>query len=136
MPCQLPLGIVLRDNATFSNYVPGQNEEVLHTVQQTLRSGGEQFVYLWGTAGNGKTHLLHAACHEVSIRGLSPVYLPLAQRHELAPQMLEGLEQLDLVCLDDIQCIAGDEAWEGALFHLYNRLRESGHPLLVAGDNI
>jgi len=48
--------------------------------------------------------------------------------------MLEGLEHLDMVCADDVDCIAGQEAWEQALFHLYNRLREQQKPLLMTGS--
>jgi DnaA family protein len=48
--------------------------------------------------------------------------------------MLEGLEYLALVCVDDIDYIAGQEDWEQALFHLYNRLREQQKPLLMTGS--
>ena len=49
--------------------------------------------------------------------------------------MLDGLEQLSLVCLDDIDSIAGNEEWEQAIFHLYNRLRDLHTPLLITAGN-
>jgi DnaA family protein len=48
--------------------------------------------------------------------------------------VLPGLERLDLVCLDDIDALAGREEGERALFHLFNRMRESGSVLLVAAS--
>jgi DnaA family protein len=48
--------------------------------------------------------------------------------------MLEGLEALSLVCIDDVDTIAGDAAWEAALFHLFNRVRERGARIVIAGS--
>ena len=47
--------------------------------------------------------------------------------------MLEDLEQSALVCLDDVERIAGKADWETAVFALCERLRASGGMLLVAG---
>ena len=47
--------------------------------------------------------------------------------------MLEGLERADLVCLDDVDALAGAQEWEQAVFALYNGLREHGGRLLAAG---
>ncbi len=45
------------------------------------------------------------------------------------------MEQLALVCIDNIECVAGDEPWEMAIFNLYNRIPESGKTrLLITGD--
>lgn len=134
MIAQLPLGIGLREAATFANFVPGANAAVLHALAQAT----EPCLYLWGGAGSGRTHLLQAACHaeaECADRHATgtTVYLPLGMHQEFAPSVLDGLEDLSLVCLDDVQAIAGAPAWETALFHLYNRLRETGTRLLVAG---
>lgn len=62
------------------------------------------------------------------------VYLPLGEVASYGPALLDGLEQSDLVCLDDLQAVAGDPVWEEALFHLFNRLRDSGRRLLLAAD--
>ncbi len=126
---QLPLRIGLRDSATFANFYPGANAGACHALQQ----GGEPFIYLWGPDGCGKSHLLQAACHAVSEQGLQAIYLPLGELG-MAPSMLDGLESMGLVCLDNLQAVAGDSAWETALFHLYNRLRDSGNRLLAAGS--
>lgn len=128
MAVQLPLGIALADGATFDNYLPGENAAAVASV----RGAAEAFVYLWGARGTGRTHLLQAACHAAV--GDAAAYLPLAQHRDLSPELLEGLEHTALVCLDDIDAIVGIEPWELGLFHLYNRLRESGTRLLVAAD--
>ncbi len=57
-------------------------------------------------------------------------YLALKRLPKDAIASLQGLEQLDLVCVDDIHVIAGDRAWEEALFHCFNRIREANGRLL------
>ena len=48
--------------------------------------------------------------------------------------VLEGMGALDLVCLDDLQAVAGQPEWEIALFRLYEELRNSGGNLVVASN--
>jgi DnaA regulatory inactivator Hda len=60
------------------------------------------------------------------------VYLPLAEVVEHGTALLDNLEQCELVCLDDLDAVAGNREWEEALFHLFNRLRDSGRRLLLA----
>lgn len=129
---QLPLNVGLRDEASFGNYFAGPNGEVQQAVQE-LAHGTHQFLYLWGAAGTGKTHLLHAACHTSAIQDQRSAYVPLQDWRSINLELLEGLEQLSLVCVDDIQAVAGQGEWEAALFHLYNRLRASGTRLLISG---
>lgn len=38
------------------------------------------------------------------------------------------MEQLALVCIDNIECVAGDEPWEMAIFNLYNRSWNQAKP--------
>ena len=125
---QLPLGIGLKDSATFDNFYAAGNELVLQALQQ----GNDRMVYLWGPPGCGKTPLLQALCHATAANGSSPVYLPLQELVALSPELLEGLEQQALIAIDDIQMIAGKALWEEALFHLYNRIRDRGQRLVVS----
>ncbi len=130
---QLPLGVQLSDDATFSSFYAGPNTAVLAAIQRVLRGEGEEhYLYLWGEEGVGCTHLLQAACHESVILGRSACYLPLKNYAILPATALEGLERLSLVCLDNIDAIAGHGVWEEAVFHFFNRLRASHIPLLVA----
>lgn len=62
---QLPLEISPRPEASFANFVPGENGEALAAVR-ALAAGQlrEAIVYLWGEPGCGRTHLLRAAARE------------------------------------------------------------------------
>ena len=137
-PLQLPLNISLREDATFNNfYFPStsKNAEVVNALQTQLASGNGAVVYLWGGSGSGITHLLQAACHTVGAQSQTSVYLPLGELAGYAPtSLLEGLEQQVLVCLDDLQTIAGNPGWEETLFDLYNRVSEQRHNLFIGAD--
>ncbi len=110
---QLPLGVKLRDEATFENFVVGRNAELI----AALADGHAPVVWLWGPSGSGKTHLLQATC---AVVGGAAAYLPLGEGALLPPQALAGYETSGLLCLDDADSVAGDLTWEAALFELYN----------------
>ncbi|VXB81622.1 ATPase regulatory factor involved in DnaA inactivation [Pseudomonas sp. 8AS] len=135
IPIQLPLGVRLRDDATFANYYPGANAAALGYVERLCEADAgwtESLIYLWGSEGVGRSHLLQAACLRFEQRGEAVVYLPLAEVADYGPELLDNLEQCELVCLDDLEAVAGRPEWEEALFHLFNRLRDSGRRLLIA----
>ncbi|HWQ94652.1 MAG TPA: DnaA regulatory inactivator Hda [Gammaproteobacteria bacterium] len=132
-PVQLPLPVALPDGASFANFVAGRNLEAVQTLQGLVHSN-ERFVYLWGADGTGKTHLLHASCQHAPEQHTTAAYLPLAEADTMSPAVLESLEHLDVVCIDDVQAIAGRPEWETGLLHLYNRIRDSGAHLRVTGN--
>mgnify|MGYP001818541654 FL=1 len=131
---QLPLGLALRDSARFNSYFPGQNLETVDGLQQSATGNGEALVYLAGAAGMGKTHLLQAACYDAAQSGRTTGYLPLRELLAYTATVFDDLEQLDLICIDDVTVLAGEDDWERGLFDLFNRVRQSGGTLLIAGD--
>lgn len=134
MTTQLPLAIGLRDDAAFANFYAGGNLEAVACLRACASAKtSEGSIFLWGPPGSGKTHLLQAACREAGEHGLAAAYIPLSAA-ELVPEMLEGLETLNLVCIDDLDAVVARAEWETALFHLYNRMFDQGTQLVVAAD--
>ena len=127
----MPLGLALRESARFASYFPGQNQEAVNCLRLSAGGLGDSLVYLAGATRLGKTHLLQASCQQAADAGRTSVYLPLRHLPGLSPAMFEGLERMDLVCLDDVDAVADRADLEHALFDLFNRLRESGGTLLV-----
>ncbi|MDX1810510.1 MAG: DnaA regulatory inactivator Hda [Gammaproteobacteria bacterium] len=133
---QLSLSIGLRDDASFDNFFPGENTVAVKHLENILSSlQSEGSVYLWGHEASGKTHLLQALCHQATSLELSAAYLPLSQWRELDVAMLEGLENYAIVCIDDVDAIAGNVDWEQALFHLYNQIFSKGTHLVVSASS-
>jgi len=130
---QLPLGVRWRDSSVFADFLPGGNALAVRQLQG-LDSGAPVAIWLWGPSGSGKTHLLQASCARAAELNQRPVYFPLRQQAEFGPEAFAGCEQLDLVCIDDVQRIAGQPEWERALFNLYNGLQEQQGHLLLSAD--
>src|ERR1700733_1612221 len=111
---QLPLGVRLPDRAVFASFLTGRNAQAVVHLQR-LAAGGEGggLTWLCGPAGCGKSHLLQGAGTLAGERMRSG-YVPLAQVATLGPGILEGLTQMQCLCLDDLQHIAGRPEWERA----------------------
>jgi len=135
MSVQLPLHIGLRDSATFESFYPASNKQIIAELQRCAVGQGERFIFFYGAMGTGKSHCLQAVCHAASKQRLQATYLPMREIQSMPVELLEGLEQLDVVCIDDIELIAGDHNWEVAIFNLYNRIRDNGGCLIVTAKN-
>ena len=132
---QLPLSITLRDDSTLESYYPGDNIQALNEIKNLSMCAGEQFVYLWGRIGVGRSHLLQGACQEAHKRGKTAVYLPLSELiHQDPTKLFEGLHRLEVVCIDDVDLICGKALWEEKLFYLFNKIRTANHRLLIASN--
>ena len=129
---QLPLEIRLADHALLGNFHPAGNELLVHELRQCISTPGHPMVWLWGAVQSGKSHLLQACVAEAGERGLAAAYLPLACAGEFPVAALDGLGEMDLVCLDDVDGLAGDPAWELGLFGIYEALRQGGGRLVMA----
>jgi DnaA family protein len=122
---QLALGVRLRADAVFESFVPGENAEVL----AALRLQSATPLWLSGARGSGKTHLLQAVC---AVAGDRAAYFPLDRSLALPPEALAGFERAPLLCIDDVEAVAGDRAWEQALFRLFNEALELRTRLIFA----
>lgn len=134
MTQQLTLPLHLQQDATFTNFFSGKNQSLLSLLRTAVHE--QQYIYLWGAAGVGCSHLLQACCREALDSGLAAVYLSLKDVLPLSPQLFENLESFALICLDDVEAIAGNSVWEEAVFHLYNRSQTANSCLLIAGHAV
>lgn len=110
---QLLLDIQPPARPSLDNFVVGRNAEALHHLQlATAGSAEARFIYLWGPAGSGKSHLLQACAD-------------LARTHGLP-----------LTTVDDVHMLPDDA--QIALFNAYNQLRDNpgAGALIVAGDAV
>ena len=129
---QLALDLHLRETYTLDNYIVGDNSLVVELLKLAAASAGEKQLYIWGEPFTGKSHLLQAVCQLAIERQLSISYLPFKQLVDYSPEVLDGLETIDLICVDDVQMVIRDPVWQEKLFDLINRVRETGKQLIFA----
>lgn len=133
---QLPLDFELKVDATFSNFMAGENSLLVEALKNINRAEC-QFIYFYGELGTGKTHLLQAVAHETAnLPDCHLAYLPL-KSELLAPELLSNFENFDCVCLDDIESILHQEnsvKWQEAIFNLYNQLKDQNKSLIITAS--
>ncbi len=125
---QLALPLRLDDHAVFASFLATGNESVVAELR-CIAEGDGGGCWLWGLPSTGKTHLLQAACE---LAGDRSVYLPMSDFAAADPAILDGLESRELLCIDDLDAVAGGADWEQALFALWNRVQDSNGQIVVA----
>jgi DnaA-homolog protein len=131
---QLALNLCLKDAATFANFFVGTNKQLINILKNLHKDNSPSFIYLWGNHGIGKSHLLSALCQSFSEHGLVAAYLPLEDAKQLDPQIFEDLEKLDLLCIDDLDLIAGNRLWEENVFHCFNKIIEYRKRIVITAN--
>ena len=131
---QLPLGFEPGELFTFDSFVADTNSVAVGLAQQTALAKGENQLYFWGETGRGKSHLLQASCNLAAKHQHTVCYLTPAEISGQSADIFDDLEQIELICLDDIDIWLVDAAWETALFDLINRVRENKGCLLLASS--
>jgi DnaA family protein len=128
---QLTLGVQLKERATFASFHTARNQELVAHLKHVAATVPAGATWLAGPHASGKSHLLQAVC-AAAAQGKRAAYLPLETLLPFGPESLEGAESLDLACYDDVQVVAGLEAWEQRLFALWQAALEHGSALLFA----
>ncbi len=136
---QLTLSVQLPDDETFASFQSESNQMVVQQLKHFLDHVADEnkavhSLYLFGLTGVGKSHLLHASCAYTDNLGMTSLCLSFSELTQLSVDVLDGLENIDLVCLDDIQLIAGNKQWQQGVFDLYNRMVEQNKCLIITGD--
>lgn len=148
-PGQLALGVKLRDDARFDNFHGERNADAARRLRAAVQQpsptssrvpsatpSATPSVIVCGDRDSGKSHLLQAACHLAEQNRRAAVCVSLEELRPFGPDALGGLDANDLVCLDDLDRIAGRADWEEAVFHLYNRVGDEGGQLVISLSNL
>jgi DnaA-homolog protein len=128
---QLTLGVQLKERATFASFLTARNTELVAHLGQLAATTPPGATWIAGPHAAGKSHLLQAVCAAVR-PGARAAYLPLESLLPFGPGALDGAENLDVACCDDVQSVAGLADWEERLFSLWQRALERGNALLFA----
>jgi DnaA-homolog protein len=113
---QLTLDLVKPSEPSLDNFVVGRNAEVVTALRAIAAGSGEQFVYLWGETGAGRSHLLQALGVKLP-RGEVPTF--------------DSRQRLYL--MDDVDCC--DESQQQRLFVLLNEIRADGKARFVGAGS-
>jgi len=130
---QLPLALRYPPDQRLESYI-GAPDGALAQLRAIAVGEAQDWVYLLGPAGTGKTHLALALCAAAEQAGRGSAYLPLAAAAGRLRDALEALEGRDVIALDGLDAIAGQRDDEVALFDFHNRARAAGVALLYTAS--
>ncbi len=120
----------------LENFVPGDNVEVLALLSQEVTAF--QGIWLYGSAGCGRSHLLRGCCLRAHQQGINASYIGCAEYrgnlHALAGAFEYAAEQAQLVAVDDVSLIVGDADLETRLMSVYQELLPNSGRLVIAND--
>ncbi len=132
----------------FSNFIVGSSNQFAHAAAKAV-AGNPAMAYnplfIYGSVGLGKTHLLHAIGNEIvqknrdaRVRYLSAesftVDLIESLKREDMPTFRQRYRPLDVLLVDDIQFIAGKERTQEEFFYTFNALYESHKQVILSCD--
>lgn len=141
-------GPALHPDYTFEDFVVGPSNRLAHAscvaVSQSL---GETYnpLFLYGNAGLGKTHLLHAVCHSVRQRYDGAV-IQLLSCEDFVNRFIRAIEQgniagfhsqfrtVDTLVIDDVQFLREREQSQEEFFHTFNALYNNGRQIILSAD--
>jgi len=144
-PC---IGLPLEPRYSFDSFVVGKSNELAYNAARTLADGGKVSfnpLFLHGTTGLGKTHLMHAIGMELRARepNAKVAYLSAekfmveflaALRAKDTFSFKQRLRSVDLLMIDDVQFIAGKESTQEEFFHTMNEIISAGKRLVITAD--
>ena len=129
---QLPLGVQLRESVGFGTFCTGPNDEAVAAIRTLIHGGGA--VYLHGGDDSGKTHLLHALVQAATEAGRRASYLDVREFRQQPVSMLDGLENQDVVALDNLESAFLQTEWTLGVLRLLDALRARNKALVLSAQ--
>ncbi|MBN8442582.1 MAG: DnaA regulatory inactivator Hda [Thauera sp.] len=129
---QLVLDIRPDAPPTLDNFVSGANAELVAMLtlladRATAAQLPARHLYLWGTPGSGRSHLLRATIAMAREAGRPTHLLAATDIDDALPETPDAL-----LALDDVDQLRADA--QVALFNAFNRARGNGQSLLLSGS--
>ncbi len=133
---------------TFESFVVGSSNKFAQAAAQAVAANpGKAYnpLFIYGSSGLGKTHLLRAICHEITSNNPNINFI-FTHGENFTNEIVSNLAKktmgefhdkyrnLDLLIVDDVQFIAGKPSTEEEFFHTFNALTQQNHQIVLSSD--
>lgn len=146
----LPTRAILNPRYQFDSFVVGEHNDLAFAAAKSVaEEPGARYnpLFIYGSSGLGKTHLLQAIAHH--FRTQNPQARVLYQtadrfvyefitaiRADKAAAFEARYREIDILLIDDIHSIARKQQTQEALYHIFNALYESQKQIVFSSDTL
>jgi chromosomal replication initiator protein len=143
-----PWAVRLQPHYTFDDFIVGPSNQVAHAAAKAVADDpGNAYnpLFLYGSVGLGKTHLLQAVCQQIlrrrptfriaymSCEQFTNEYVSALKNN--APEAFRRrFRNVDMMVVDDIHFLAGKERTQEEFFHTFNALYQLRKQIVVSSD--
>jgi len=140
----------LNPRYTFETFVRGaSNSFALAAAQRVAETPARSYnpLFIYGSAGLGKTHLLHAIGHYV-LQNYSHYQVRYITTETFLNEYVDGIRsatianfkkryrEIDVLLIDDIQFMEGKEGLQEEFFHTFNSLHGANKQIVISSDRV
>jgi chromosomal replication initiator protein len=140
---------VMNPRYTFGSFVVGINNQFARAAAMAVAEAPARTynpLFLHGSVGLGKTHLMQAIGHliqenrkhlrvlYVTSEQFTNEYISAIQHGELA-KFRKSYRQVDVLLIDDIQFLAGKDRSQEEFFHTFNALCDGSKQIVLTSDS-
>ena len=140
----------LNPRYTFDTFVKGaSNQFALAAAQRVAETPARSYnpLFVYGSAGLGKTHLLHAIGHYVhhhyrhyvvryvSTESFMNEYVDAIRSNSMAG-LRRRYREVDVLLIDDVQFLEGKEGLQEEFFHTFNSLHGANKQIVLSSDRM
>ncbi len=144
------VAVGLNPRYTFETFVKGtSNQFALAAAQRVAETPGRSYnpLFIYGSAGLGKTHLLHAIGYYVH-QNYAHYEVRYVSTETFLNEYVDGIRsntiaafkrryrEVDVLLIDDIQFMEGKEGLQEEFFHTFNSLHGANKQIVISSDRM